>query len=505
MNLRFNKRDLSALWRHTSGALALGTLLWSSSCSSLDRWTAADKIPVAPHIAERAKAGQSATEVQRQRLLAELSQVEEQAATQTNDPFARAEATRTQVAKVSQKQQLVSAERVAFADSPRVDASTALAAANDQAFAAWNETRQPVQDSNLLQVSAEQAAGGVFVNSDEGTAFCPPASPPQFCPPQEVVCPTCPPFAWAAPEAPDFSADEYICDGGDKNLPVHYDGNVRQGLDVEDTVVEYMDSRGEMHVRPSTKACVYSPRFGSVRSITQPNERYHVMRATGAHDSQGAGGLAHRMGHDEQVQRDEFKDVRSRSRASGVDQKTVDAVVSRDLKAENHAKVLNVYESFAFFREGVFDRVDSAVMSDGIGAALAWSSGQPPIVQGHFRSGYAVQGRVYAQEEVGVESRGLPADVQISKVADKKTALSGEEVTFTIRLDNLGDENVLDFRLIDHLSPRLQYVDGTVDSNLPGKLDVENDGAGGQVLTFQFTGELAGRSGGWVSFTCVVR
>ena len=66
--------------------------------------------------------------------------------------------------------------------------------------------------------------------------------------------------------------DEYLIDGGDRALPIHYDRFNRQGLDTEDTVAEYVDHLGRRHVKPTNRVAIYAPRFGAVRSVTTPTE-----------------------------------------------------------------------------------------------------------------------------------------------------------------------------------------------------------------------------------------
>jgi hypothetical protein len=74
---------------------------------------------------------------------------------------------------------------------------------------------------------------------------------------------------WAPPGIMrPWPTDEYIFDGGDRDLAVEVnpDYSVR-GLDQEDTVVHYDTVDGETLVKPSNRVCIYAPRFSSVRKV----------------------------------------------------------------------------------------------------------------------------------------------------------------------------------------------------------------------------------------------
>lgn len=536
-------RDLFRyLYLQSPRLLATSILLWGSSCATVSRWTAQGPIPVAPHVA-KAKQAEKSSAVMHAYAEGEaddgkvrpLSHEAKAAPSQTNDPFAGAttsDEASNGFEQMLRKQQEISRQSKLGSTAPPVPEMSVTgpprtaaveqpqAAASANPFATFERKGQPVQDFAVQTVAHEEtvpafeqpvqslpawAASVVAAGQPE----CEPAVPwgePQFAPP--VSCPTavCPPeMAMHRSFPPEDTSDEYICDGGDKHMPVHYNGSLRSGLDAEDTVVEFNDGSGEMKTVATNRTCVYSPRFGSVRSMTAPNEQVQILRATGAHDKQLVAGFDHRMVIDQEVQNAESGNLGMRMRASGLKQRQVDANVGQDEKTLMQTKSIGLHQSFAFFREGQFDLVDAAVLGEGLDAAFAWSGEQLPLIQGHYRSGFEVQSRSYAQEKVGVEDQRTPPDLKVTKLADKKVAAPGETVQFTLRFDNLGDREVVEVRVVDHLSPRLSYVDSSINSNLPGRLDVQNDPSGSQILTFEFTEPLAGHAGGWVTFDCKVR
>jgi uncharacterized repeat protein (TIGR01451 family) len=286
---------------------------------------------------------------------------------------------------------------------------------------------------------------------------------------------------------------------------VHYNGSTRNGLEAEDTIVEYNDGSGKMRVKATNRACVYAPRFGAVRSIAGTSQDLQIVKAGGVHDRSQVAGFEHRMTVDEQRQHADPLHLATRSRANAVDQLVMDAAVSQRQNAFANLETSGAHQSRGFLSDGLLAKLDPAVLAASVDAALDWSQQQPVVIQGQYRSGHSVEVRAYAQEKVGVEDQRRPADLHIRKLADRKSAAAGEIIRFTIHFENYGDREVLEFRLIDHISPRLEYVEGSVEASLPGQLDREADGQGGEVLTFTFGEPLAGQSSAWVSFECKVR
>lgn len=454
-----------------------GALLWTSSCASVDRWAAGVPSPL-PRLARTEHA----------------SDVTHAFATQE-------EVTGNAVRPLSHEVASTAPSDAA----PLAPSSEGVSRVSGKS--AYWEAPAGTQGA-IQQMSAEFAIPA----SNVADPLCPAISLPGE-PRTQLSCPpgaSCPPMLPAMPQGPgafppESSDDEYICDGGDRHLPVRYDSFQRLGLDLEDTVAEFPDETGKVQVRASNRVCVYAPRFGSVRSMTAPNEDFVFTRAAGTHEKTTVAGYDHRMVLDERVQRDALHGLDMRSRASGLGQLQIDESLASDVRADQHEILLNVFEDYTAFKEGRFDRIDTAALALARDTAFEWSQQQAPTIQGHYRGGQMVEARVYAQEYVGVEDRSTPGDLQITKIVDKKVALPGDEITFTVRFDNVGDREILEVRVIDNLSPRLQYVPGSVQSNLAGELDIQPNGSGGEVLTLNFAEPLAGKAGGWFSFRCKVR
>lgn len=378
--------------------------------------------------------------------------------------------------------------------------------------------KDPFGDSSIQQASNEQPAVPERPMSGEAISHAAPprtplnaqlasataSIPASACPPA-LPCPPAAPCAARPFPGSELTGDEYVCDGGDKGKPVHYEGLNRAGLEVEDTIAEYKDDTGKFHMKPSTEACIYAPRFGSVSSATLPEEGMQIARAAGHQDQNAVEGLASKTVIDQKTQSDEPQGMLMRSRASGLNNRQADDHLQQTQMAGQQSKVLNPFEDFRFLREGQFDVASNAVISLGVNAAQEWADGRRPIIVAKAEGGQIVQGRFTAQDYTGVEDKRSPGELKLVKVADRASAHPGDIVTFTIRFDNIGGRDLSSVRIVDNLSPRLEYIANSVSSSMEGNIDVSDNGAGGKLLTFEFDQPLKGKTGGFVSFQCRVR
>ena len=405
-------------------------------------------------------------------------------------------------------QQSNTAGRASLDDSPEAITTTyrAQSALSDPASLFPELPCQPIQQTGF-----------------EGTATCP--ATPHECEPREYVgtpgcpqdgmpCRSCQPAPAVAalpygqppvpPEPLDYG-DEYICDGGDEGYPVHYHGPEMKGLETEDTVVEFYDNHNKRRVQPSNKVCIYAPRFAAVRSETAPISGVQIAKVAGAHDGLALGGFNARMRIDENKRIDQLETFRLRSRASGLDLKQSDNVFDATQTASVHAKLVNLYEASKFIADGQFVRDESPVIRDGMAAAGVWSRDLNPVVSASDVTGQAVITVTKVEAYTAVEDPRGPGQLRVVKLADKSVAEIGDTVEFTIRIDNLGGLELREVLLVDNLTPRLEYIEGSATHTIDGELLVEGNGEGSSKLSFRLAAPLKGKTGGVLKFRCVVR
>jgi uncharacterized repeat protein (TIGR01451 family) len=308
------------------------------------------------------------------------------------------------------------------------------------------------------------------------------------------VCPECAPYP-----------EEILCDGGDRAHPFHYEGDMHGGLETEDTVAEFVDSHGQRQVRPSTRACVYAPRFGAVRSISQPVEGHSIAKLAGAHHGVGLAGLDRGVAPDVQQQSDQLRALRERTRPSGIEAAAGDSDLYQVGTIDQHVKILNVSEDRGAAADAEFRQADEAYLAHALQQAATWSRDQNPVIVANDEFGYEVLATFRAEEHIGTEDRRTPGELRIIKLADKSSAKPGDNLKFTIRFRNEGGRELTQVRILDHLTPRLEYVAGSALTELEGSLTLEEEEDGSQVLTFALDQPLAGGAAGEIAFECRVR
>lgn len=342
------------------------------------------------------------------------------------------------------------------------------------------------------------------------------------CPPFVTQCP--PDARWMAPSTNPFAMgmvgcrceptalaekfpDEYLCDGGDRDLPVHYEAFTREGLDTEDTIAEYTDHRGKERISPSSRVCVYAPRLSTVRTISRPHEGMNLDEVARVGQSVGSDQMHTRLKPAHNVKNVMSGRVQVRSRASALENEQIQGNVSTVRSLVVHEKLLNVYQDLSFVQFGRLETTDAARLNYGIQASLIWSREQYPVIAAKTDMAMTGTYEAHVATIVGVDDKKSdePGKLRVVKLADKQTAQSGEIVEFTIRYDNLGPNTVHHVRIVDNLTPRLAYVDDSATSDREGRLVVHDNGEGSLVLVWELTNPLPPKTGGVVSFKARIR
>lgn len=320
----------------------------------------------------------------------------------------------------------------------------------------------------------------------------------------------CPELCEGAPidESPCASAklypDEYLCDGGDREYPIHYQDDQMLGLDSEDAAVEYRDELGNRHVKPTNRVCVYSPRFAAVSSITQSMEDVGGGRPMQSIVAQIGVGLANREGTFAQHQRDGSERLVTRVRGSGLTTGAAADVVDQPIAPHGHIHTTTPVLDFAFLRTGMMKQAEEARLAESIQSAVVWSRAQNPVITAKSEQAIELKSEFKQHELVGREIR-FKGKLRIVKTADKKIAEPGDIVKFSIRYDNIGNGEVRDVVIVDNLTPRLEYIDDSATCDRAGVLEVEDNGEGSVILRWVLDEPLRGRSGGVVTFEVRVR
>ncbi len=361
------------------------------------------------------------------------------------------------------------------------------------------------QALSQIQLVSFQSEEVVPSTPHENPAFTP-AEPRRVFDPREQPS-NCMETIAASPFA-DIYPDEYIFDGGDRNAPAGYTAGQRSGFDSEDTVAGFTDHTGAARMTPSNRVAVYAPRFGSVRTVTGLQADTKVDRAAGARDSQGIGNIKSGNAPQENVHDTILSGLESRNRVDGMESATPAMQARRTDSLEQNRKVDEGHEGRHYSSYGLMERHQGSVIQQQIQNAIAWTRDQYPVLTAATTSASNINAVFKVQQTVGLEDeRKTKGNIHIVKLADREIAQTGDTILFTIRFENTGDFDVYDVRIIDNLTPRLEYVSGTaqIDGEHPGEVVVEDNGEGSSILTFNLDAPLKGHDRGEITFEARVR
>jgi uncharacterized repeat protein (TIGR01451 family) len=310
---------------------------------------------------------------------------------------------------------------------------------------------------------------------------------------------------WAPPGiALPWPRDEYLHDGGEKRpVTVNSQGQVN-GLELEDTVVHYDTLDGRTLVEPSNRVDIYAPRFAAVR---------HVEEAVQSHQREKISGMdlpvAVEQSGERLVVTSAVQPVQPLGDV-GVKQPTLarlnqaEAAFSNRLNAVGFEGRFKPYEDFKAIRLGSFEDAEKARLEESILAAITWT--QDKAVQIILDKATAVveTGDQRAQATFHAEIPTNPR-LRVIKVASTNQAKPGDLVDFTIRFDNVGDAAIGNVTLIDNLTTRLEYVEGSSKASRDAQFFTTPNEGDSLVLTWEFADPLEPGHGGLVRFQCRVR
>lgn len=328
-------------------------------------------------------------------------------------------------------------------------------------------------------------------------ACLPNADGGQACGPGGVMMPM-------IPNPQGIDPNEFLCNGGDQPPRARARvGDQIIGVEVEDTVARYTTVRGETHVTPSNRVCVYAPRFGSVRRVTGadvgemavgPQRVMHRDTPIGVDHEEP--GLA-LTGRDLPIRNDLVRGPDAmRARDRGVRVENV-------LQPEMAQDVLALLAGLSIMNRGVLIKDDLPIIVVGDQAATIWSVDQEVVVAVAGEVAAAITRDQTARELVVYD---LPnGRLRLCKVADRGDALPGEIVTFLLRVDNVGDSPLSDIVLTDSLSSRLQYVPDSQKNSVNAEFSTSENDDNSLRMTWKFTEELKVGEGTTIEFKCRVR
>ena len=300
-------------------------------------------------------------------------------------------------------------------------------------------------------------------------------------------------------------SDEYLCDGGDFFTPAGVRADwVVEGLEQEDAVAHYDTLDGRVIVVPSNRVCIYAPRFAAVRRVVnlmaheQPlfiNEMREDQVPVGAAESQPVASSLQR--HAVAINRGERPATlfRQRQQAGELEQ------LYATMEAYNS---VSAYAALEIIRTGQVNNAEKPRLATAIQSAITWTGDQAPQVVFNAKRAQEMDGL----RQVGIiyqtDEPNRPR-LRLLKLASRGHALPGEEIEFTLRFDNIGDQVMGNVTIVDNLSTRLEYIPGSAQSSVDANFITEPNDAGSTILRWEITDPVKPREGGVLRFRTRVR
>jgi uncharacterized repeat protein (TIGR01451 family) len=312
---------------------------------------------------------------------------------------------------------------------------------------------------------------------------------------------------WAPPGlATPWPEDEYLRDGGDRGVGAQVQPDwIVNGLEPEDAIAHYDTLDGRTVVEPSNRVHIYAPRFSAVRLVTSVIEDHQIEGTRGVEQPLHIVRLDQQQLPASSLQQEQLLRAEGTRSLNAYRIRQSDGLVSNALLPWQFQDRFLPFEDLTVIRQGVYQAAEKAQLSQSIEAAVVWTlkQGVQVILDGQRASEAVGDQRVEAL--FVVDDRRGPDRLRVIKVASTNVAEPGETVDFTIRYDNVGDQLIGNVTLIDNLTNRLEYIEGTAQSSLAGHFLTQHNEAGSLVLRWEITDPLKPGQGGVVRFRCRVR
>ncbi len=300
--------------------------------------------------------------------------------------------------------------------------------------------------------------------------------------------------------------DEYLRDGGDAGVPAAVAAQCEvRGLEMEDAIAHYDTLDGRTLVTPSNEVYIYSPRFAAVRQVVGlvANEQKQRLSDVHLNTALATPTATQKIGAAKQ-QLQLVSEIGARP-AQAFIMKQGDGAMSSVIGPRGFQNAYMPYENIAVIRRGIFENTDKALLIRGAQAAVTWSHTQAvQIILDRKAAMVAVENEQAEAVYVASVPPGNPK-LRIIKLASTPYALPGEEVWFTLRFDNIGNQTIGNVTIIDSLSTRLEYVDQSAQCSRTATFSTRPNEGGSLVIRCELAEPLEVGRGGIVRFCCKVR
>jgi uncharacterized repeat protein (TIGR01451 family) len=298
---------------------------------------------------------------------------------------------------------------------------------------------------------------------------------------------------------------EFICDGGDHPpaAMLRRDDSIA-GLEAEDTVVHFTTEAGDIGIQASNRTCLYAPRFASVRKITGAVAGGRAVSLAQVDRPQGANRLDSDLPGLVMTETIELAHADVARRIDAMRERIRGVPVESILQPELAGDVMAAMVGLTVAEIGELRDNEKALLEQLSLAAVTWSLDEalevaiqdlrvPTLTRDEHLQGFTI----YDFPDAG--------RLQICKLADRSDALPGEIVNFAIRVQNVGDSAVDQVVLVDNLTTRLEYVDGSQTCSGGAEFEAVANSSQSLKLQWKLTDKLRVGESVTIRFQCKVR
>ncbi len=311
---------------------------------------------------------------------------------------------------------------------------------------------------------------------------------------------------WIPPGiVPPWPADEYLRDGGEVPPGVAAGRNGElHGLQMEDTVARFTTLDGRTLIEPSNKVDLYSPRFNAVRQVVDAEVDQQRQRGAGVAKPEQA--IIPRTSEPVASNTLDQRPIRGigTNPAGQLRARLVHATHFTDLLPHAFDMGFRPYENIGVIRTGVYIGSDEPILAQSSQAAIAWSHKDAVHVILDEQTAAAAVVTQTPQETYTIGTSPNPR-LRIVKVASTPVAEPGDEVSFTIRFDNVGNQPIGSVQIIDSLTTRLEYVPDSAQCSLKARFTTQPNEGESLVVRCVLDDPLPAGKGGVFRFRCIVR
>ncbi len=299
--------------------------------------------------------------------------------------------------------------------------------------------------------------------------------------------------------------EEYVVSGGDSKGDFYSRKDWSyENLDPEDSVAHFDTVDGRILAEPSNKLFIYSPRFGAVRQTLGPVEgdsRLALETAIATDEPTLGEAVA---GVDVRTQEVKPLGAGAIQNVEGAEARVAPAISSGNvgvLEADSQIRLGALLTS-----ETIDDlsSEDSSLVFDGAVAAQSWDGEQGVAVSTDLVNAFSNAYVEGASTVFAIKDDTKTSKLRVIKIANKDAAKPGEFVEFTLRFENIGDEPIGNVTILDNLSSRLRYVDGTAKSSVQADFSANLSESGSLVLRWEIKDPLEPKEFGVARFICKV-